>query len=152
MNPTAEEDRAQAATQILWLLVAVEVVVALNAIGGAIYGLAGAENVPREWLAGTPFSSYVVPSLILLVVVGGGMSLAAVALLARLQYAAELSVVAGLLLISWIATQVMVIVPDGGFSWLQPTMFAAGMAVAALGWRLRRESSTRQEGSRARAC
>ena len=32
----------------------------------------------------------------------------------------------------------MIIVPHGGFSWLQPTMFAAGLLVAVLGRRLRR--------------
>ncbi len=143
---TPKANRPHAARRIVWLLVAAEAIVALNAIGGAIYGLAGAENVPRDWLAGTPFSSYVVPSLILLVVVGGGMSLAAVALLARHRFAPELSVAAGLFLISWITAQVIIIVPDGGFSWLQPTMFAAGMAVATLGWELRRESRSPRRG------
>src|SRR5690606_40846071 len=45
--------------------------IALNALGGAVYGLAGAEGVPLEWLEGSPFDSYVVPSLILLLAVGG---------------------------------------------------------------------------------
>ena len=121
------------------MVVVIEVVVAVNAVGGAVYGLAGANNVPREWLDGTPFDSYVIPSLILLVGVGGGMSVAALALLTRLRYAAELSVAAGVILVGWIGTQVLIIVPDGGFSWLQPTMFAAGLLVAALGWRLRHE-------------
>jgi hypothetical protein len=62
-------------------LAALELVVLLNAIGGAWYGLAGAENVPREWLEGSPFDSYTVPSLILLVAVGGGMTAALVAVL-----------------------------------------------------------------------
>ena len=121
-----------------WLLFAIEVVVALNAIGGAIWGLDGAKNVPREWLEGTPFDSYVVPSLILLVAVGGSMALAALALAARHRLAPELSVIAGLSLMGWIATQVVLIAPNGGVSWLQPTMFAAGLLVAALGRRLRR--------------
>lgn len=125
--------------RIRWLAVVIEVVVAVNAVGGAVYGLAGANNVPREWLDGTPFDSYVIPSPILLVGVGGGMSVAALALLTRRRYAAELTVAAGLILVGWIGTQVLVIVPDGGFSWLQPTMFAAGLLVAALGWRLRHE-------------
>jgi len=44
---------------------------ALNAVGGGLYGLTGAEGVPRTWLDGTPFNSYLVPSLILLLVVRG---------------------------------------------------------------------------------
>lgn len=126
-----------AATTAPWLLVAVEVVIAVNAVGGAIYGLAGAENVPREWLEGTPFDSYLIPSLTLLVAVGGSMGAAALAVLRRRRYAAALSVGAGVILVAWITTQVVIIVPDGGFSWLQPTMLVAGLLVAALGWWLR---------------
>ena len=51
---------------------------ALNAFAGGYYGLSGAEGVPREWLAGSPFSDYVVPSLVLFVVVGGALALAAI--------------------------------------------------------------------------
>ena len=50
---------------------------ALNAFAGGYYGLSGADGVPREWLAGSPFSDYVVPSLVLFVVVGGALALAA---------------------------------------------------------------------------
>ena len=135
MTTTAHE--AAPASPARRLLVAVEAVVGANAFGGAAYGLAGAENVPREWLEGTPFGSYVAPSLILLVAVGGGMTVAVAALLARHRYSPELSIAAGLVLVGWITAQVAIIVPDGGFSWLQPTMLAAGLVVAVLGLRLR---------------
>ena len=144
----AAHDRVLApARQIRWPLVFIELVIAVNAVGGAVWGLAGAENVPRKWLEGTPFDSYVIPSLILLVGVGGGMTVAVVALLARRRHAPELTIAAGLVLVGWIATQVMIIAPHGGFSWLQPTMFAAGLLVAALGWRLRRRE-IRSQGER----
>jgi hypothetical protein len=126
-----------------WLLIAVELAIAVNAYGGAWWGLAGAENVPREWLDGTPFDSYVIPSLILLVGVGGGMTAAAAALLSRYREAAEVSMAAGFILVVWIAVQVLMIAPNGGISWLQPTMFTAGVLVAALGWRLRRAKDAR---------
>jgi hypothetical protein len=125
--------------KVRWGLILVESVIALNAVGGAVYGLAGAKDVPREWLEGTPFDSYVVPSLILLTGVGGGMAVAALSLLLRWHLAPEISIAAGAVLFGWIVTQVVIIVPDGGFSWLQPTMFAVGVLIAALGWRLRRE-------------
>jgi len=54
---------------------------ALNAFGGGYYGLSGAEGVPTEWLEGSPFSDYTVPSVILLVV-GGSFLVAAVAVFA----------------------------------------------------------------------
>lgn len=80
---------------IRWLLVLIESVIAVNAVAGAVWGLAGAKNVPREWLEGTPFDSYVIPSLILLVGVGGGMTVAVVALLVRRRQAPELTIAAG---------------------------------------------------------
>jgi hypothetical protein len=129
-----------------WLLFVVELIIAMNAYGGAWWGLTGAKDVPREWLEGTPFQSYVIPSLILLVFVGGGMTAAAAALLLHYRHAAEVSIAAGLILVGWITAQVLLIAPNGGLSWLQPTMFAAGLLVAGLGWRLRRGGIARQQG------
>ena len=43
---------------------------ALNALGGGYYGMAGAENVPLEWLEGSPFKTYFIPSLILFLIIG----------------------------------------------------------------------------------
>ena len=59
------------------ILIVLELVVALNAVGGGIYGLAGAAGVPVALLRGSPFQSYFWPSLILLVVIGGSMLTAA---------------------------------------------------------------------------
>ena len=109
----------------------------MSAVGGAIYALGGAPEWPREWLQGTPFDSYVVPGLTLLIVVGGSMAAAAVTLLIGNSRAPEISIVAGIVLTGWITVQVLVIVPDGGFSWLQPTMFVVGVAIASIGWKLR---------------
>jgi hypothetical protein len=56
---------------------------ALNAFGGGFYGLSGARDIPKEWLAGSPFTDYFIPSFILFFVVGGSMLLAAVAIFAH---------------------------------------------------------------------
>lgn len=120
-------------------LIGIEFAISLCAVGGAAYGLSGAENMPPEWLDGTPFRSYLVPSLVLLVAVGGGMALAGGLLLTRNELAPEATVTAGLILAAWILVQVLIIVPDGGFSWLQPAMFAIGLVIVLGGLRLRRE-------------
>jgi len=112
-----------------WLLVTLVLVVAANAVGGGIYGLAGARDVPREWLDGSPFETYVIPSLVLLVVVGGSMAIAAAALLTHHRRAAEISIGAGVILLVWLVVEVL-IVP---FSWLQPTFLAVAVAVIVLG-------------------
>jgi hypothetical protein len=83
-------------------LIVVELVLALNAIAGAVYAFGGAEGVEREWLDGTPFNDYVIPGVILLVVVGGSLAAAAVALLRRVPTAWEFSVAAGAVVLGWI--------------------------------------------------
>ncbi len=110
-------------------LIALQLLVAANAVGGGIYGLAGAKDVPSEWLEGSPFSTYTVPSLFLLGVIGGGMILATAAWLLRRRIAPCVSLGMGVILMSWIVAQVAII---GSVSWMQPASFAAGLAIAAL--------------------
>ena len=116
-----------------WLLLVLELVVAANAVGGGLYGLSGAEGVPPEWLDGSPFETYLIPSLVLLVVVGGTMALAAAALLMHHRRAPELSIGAGVVLLVWLAIE-MLIIP---LSWLQPAFLVVALAVILLGFRIR---------------
>lgn len=44
--------------------------IAINAFGGGYYGMAGAKNVPVEWLKGSFFRNYFIPGLILFVFIG----------------------------------------------------------------------------------
>lgn len=59
------------------LLVVIEALVAVNAFAGGVYAMGGAPDWPREWLDRSPFEDYLVPGLVLVVVVGGSMSVAA---------------------------------------------------------------------------
>ena len=63
---------------------------------------------------------------------------AVIALVLGWRRSAEISMAAGVALCAWIAMQVVVIVPEGGFSWLQPTMFTAGTGIAIAATRLKR--------------
>ena len=103
---------------------------ALNAFGGGYYGLSGAEGVPTEWLEGSPFPDYFVPSLILLVVVGGSLLMAAIAVVAGLRIARLSASAAGLVLLGWLVAQLAII---GYVSWMQPTTAIAGVLVLLLG-------------------
>ena len=116
-----------------YLLGGVLALVAVNAFGGGAYGLAGAEGIPREWLAGSPFESYGIPSLFLFVVVGGGFLAASIAVFARARAARALAVLAGLLVLAWLAVQVAII---GYVSWMQPATAIAGIVVLVLSARL----------------
>jgi hypothetical protein len=102
---------------------------ALNAFAGGFYGLSGAEGVPLELLDGSPFRSYFFPSLILFVVVGGSMLLAAVAVLARSRLARPSALAAAAILLVWIIVQVGII---GYISWMQPVTAVAGLSVLLL--------------------
>jgi hypothetical protein len=106
---------------------------ALNAIGGGYYGLSGAAGVPKEWLDGSPFSDYFIPSLILLVVVGGSFVVAAIVVFAGLRIARVAALAAGFVVLGWLAAQVAVL---GYVSWMQPTTAVAGVLVLVLAWLL----------------
>jgi hypothetical protein len=110
--------------------------VALNAFGGGYYGLSGAPGVPTAWLDGSPFKDYFVPSLVLLVSVGGSCLIAAVAVFAGFQVSRAGALIAGSIVIGWIVVQVGVI---GYVSWMQPATAAVGSMILALAWRLRLE-------------
>lgn len=99
---------------------------ALNAFGGGYYGLSGAKDIPREWLSGSPFSDYFIPSLILFVVVGGSFLLGAVAVFAQWRRARLLALGTGVIVLGWIAVQVAII---GYVSWMQPTTAIAATLI-----------------------
>ena len=113
---------------------------ALNAVAGGYYGLSGAEGVPLELLEGSPFRSYYVPSLILLVVVGGSFLFAAIAVLARSRIARISALGAGVVVLVWIAAQVSII---GYVSWMQPVTAIGGVLILLMSWLLPRESNPR---------
>jgi len=111
------------------VLIGLHTVVALNAAGGGIYGLTGAPGVPVAWLQGTPFASYLVPSLMLLVIVGGSQAAAGLSIATRKPRSRSTSLTAGAVLLGWIGIQVALI---GYVSWLQPAVAVAALSNLAL--------------------
>jgi hypothetical protein len=106
---------------------------AINAFAGGIYGIAGAEGVPPEWLEGSPFRDYYIPSLILFVMVGGCLFWAAIAVFARHHTARTGSLLSGMVLLGWIGVQVAII---GYVSWMQPATAFAAIVIVLLALRL----------------
>ena len=117
-------------TKTRWSMIALGTLLGLNAVGGGWYGLAGAQGVDPAWLAGSPFSDYTVPSLFLLVVIGGGSFATAIAWWRRSRFAPLLTLVTGLVVMAWIVIQVAII---GFNSPLQPISFIAGAVFAVVG-------------------
>ena len=103
--------------------------IALNAFGGGYYALSGAENVPLEWLQGSPFTTYFFPGLFLFIVVGGTCTVSAIAVFKDSRHARRLSFFCAALLLSWIIIQVSII---GYVSWMQPAIFLSAVAIILL--------------------
>jgi hypothetical protein len=102
--------------------------IALNAFGGGAYGIAGAEDVPRAWLEGSPFRDYLIPSVFLLLIVGGSAWLATIALFADWSNARVLTLTAAGVVLAWIVAQVAII---GYVSPLQPLVAITALLIGA---------------------
>ena len=113
-------------------LVGAELFVAVGAVYGGV-GLIANNSIGMlpEWLDGTPFSSWTLPGVFLLLVVAAPMTTAAVAELRRFSWAYAASVVAGAAMVGWIIAQLLII---QRYFFLQPIMFAFGALVLLLAW------------------
>ena len=92
-------------------LTVIEAFIALGAIGGSIAILTGAFDqwLPLAWLQDTPFKDYTIPGLVLLIVVGGGILLAAATQFIQREWSVLLSAAMGLVMLGWIAVEVAVV-------------------------------------------
>ena len=111
-------------------LLVVEAFVAVTAFAGGLALMVGALipdlstviTPPAEYLEGSPFSSYLVPGLVLALVLGGVNVIAFLLLLRRRPSALFAAATAGYAGLIWIFVQMMVI----PFSVLQAVYFMAG--------------------------
>lgn len=104
-------------------------IVAVNAFGGGIYGIAGARDVPVGWLEGSIFASYLVPSVFLFAGIGLSCLLAGIAVFRGGKKARIAALFCSLLIIAWLALQVQII---GYVSWLQPATLIAALMILLL--------------------
>jgi hypothetical protein len=105
-------------------LAALVTVGALSALVGAVLAIAlNGAGVPLAFLENSPFSSYLVPGLILGVAVGGTQLAAAVALLLKRTRALQFSAIAGFGMLIWIFVELAMI---QHYFWLQGAYFILG--------------------------
>ncbi len=102
---------------------------ALNAFAGGYYGMAGAKNIPVEWLKGSPFNSYFIPGLILFVVVGGSALVGTISVYRKFRIARNAALLCGLITLLWLLSQLAII---GYVSWMQPTTAIAAILIILL--------------------
>lgn len=113
----------------------IDLFVALTAIGGGMALVAGLEanRFPLAWLQGTPFTSYVIPGLLLTVMVGGSAAVATVLLLREPTGGAWASLLAGLIVMGWIAGEVVILNQPVAPQGIEIFYFIVGLAMALLG-------------------
>src|SRR5947209_17940363 len=75
------------------LLVVLKLFLAITAVVGGVWVIPA---LPQEWFAGTPFTSSLIPSLALTIIVGGGALTSAIGLVVRRWWAPLLSMVTGM--------------------------------------------------------
>ena len=85
------------------------VFIGLGAVAGSVGVMKDVMPFPEVWLQGTPFHSYFFPGLLLCLAVGGGQLAAAFLLLWRPSVARAGSLIAGLILIGWMAGELALI-------------------------------------------
>ena len=93
-------------------------------------------GIPLEMLKSTPFSTFLVPGLVLLMVNGIGSIVGATASLKIYKCAGEIAIALGLFLAVWILLQVYWF---AGFHWLHGLYLSLGLLELILGWLLRKE-------------
>jgi len=114
-------------------LAVLEILIGVAALGGGVYALTGAAGLPRQYLQGSPFRSYLIPGLVLLVVVAGSMILGATLLLVEGPYARVASLEAGVILVAWTVIQISFI---GYRHWLQALLGTLGLLIVVLSFML----------------
>lgn len=120
------------------LAFALDAFLGLNAVAGGLVLVAdpsgGAMGLPLALLEHSPFSTFLVPGLVLAGVVGGLPTWAAILVLRRAPRARTLTLASGVVLLGWLLIQIAMI---RSLSWLHPAMAAVGLAQAAVALRWR---------------
>jgi hypothetical protein len=113
--------------------------IGLGAVGGGL-GLvlepSGANlGMPPEMLNHSPFSDFLIPGMVLLIVNGLGSITGSVLSFKLSPYAAEIALALGTFLVAWILIQVCWI---RSVHWLHILYLSLGITELALGWLLRK--------------
>ena len=109
--------------------------IGLGAVGGGLVLILDPSGsnlgITLEELKRTPFSTFLVPGIVLLVVNGLGSLVGAAASFMRHRYAGEIAMALGIFLVAWIMLQVYWF---SGFHWLHALYFGSGLLEFFLGW------------------
>jgi hypothetical protein len=121
---------------------------ALTAMGGGVAMLTGLDEFPLEWLRNTPFESYTIPAL-LLVVVGISNLVATVTITRVSKQGFFATMLAGGLMAGYIVVEILILEQEPpGPTWTEYLYFGLGAAIvvtALYSW-LRNASKDKTHG------
>ena len=112
----------------------IQAFIGITAIAGGLRMVSnpnGLEDIPIEWLIGSPFTSYFIPGLMLLIVIGFGNVFSSVFTFLRKGYSGLVSALLGIFLIIFMTAEVYFV---GLQNFLQPLYFILGFIVLYLGY------------------
>lgn len=122
-----------------WPLIALELLIAASALFGGV-GLIwnDAIRMPDDWLQDTPFATWLLPGILLLLIIAVPMITSATLALRRSPWSTIGAVAAGSAQIGWIAAELLIM---QRYNVLQPVMMLCGLAVILLALWVRRNLS-----------
>ena len=116
-----------------------QVLIGLGAVGGGLALVlepSGSNlGIPLKVLKSSPFLTFLVPGIVLLIVNGFGSLVGATASFTRYWCAGEIAIALGLFLVAWIMFQVYWF---AAFHWLHALYLSIGLLELVLGWLLRK--------------
>jgi hypothetical protein len=126
---------------------ALQVFIGIGGVAGG-FGLvterSGANlGLQADLLSNSPFSDYLIPGLVLLIINGVGSLAGGVFSFLRYRYAGLFAIALGAFLMVWIVAQVWWI---GLTIWLQPLFFGLGVVELVLGLELQRGGKQKSDG------
>jgi len=96
-------------------------------------------DFPIEWLSNSPFTNYLIPGLVLLIVIGFGNVLGGAITFLRKKYSGSIAILLGVFLILYMIIEVFFV---GLCNYLQPLYFILGVIVLIFGFKLSKLSIT----------
>ena len=121
---------------MVYFLGALQFFIGLTAIAGGFRLVSnpnGIPDFPIEWLSNSPFTSYFIPGLVLLIIIGFGNVLAGPVTFLRKRYSGSIATLLGIFLILYMIIEVWFI---GLRNFLQPLYFILGVTVLILGLKM----------------
>jgi hypothetical protein len=135
-DPTITADRPRSG--IARLVAVLETFLGLGAMAGGAALMVAPDGhllgMTTRLLAGSPFHSYLVPGIVLFTLIGVGPVLAAATTLWRLRIAPQAAVAVGVLLIGWIAVEMVVLAGPGSLAWAFYLVLGTSIAVLGAAW------------------